>query len=111
MRHLRYQGPDRFYYAHLGKVTDDHANQIFIVNQADRVKISTKTTPGTPWDDWWHTIRIVRDVESGLIRVYFDDMATPIMEATDRSFESGQIGIGAFDDTGDFDDLIIKSLS
>ena len=31
-----YQDPAHFYYVHLGKKTDDHANQIFIVNAADR---------------------------------------------------------------------------
>jgi hypothetical protein len=40
-----YQDPAHFYYVHLGKKTDDHANQIFIVNEAPRTKISTKTTP------------------------------------------------------------------
>ncbi len=39
-----YQDPAHFYYVHLGKQTDDHANQIFIVNGAPRMKISTKTT-------------------------------------------------------------------
>src|SRR5712691_9136862 len=38
-----YQDPAHLYYVHLGKKTDDHANQIFIVNNADRKKISTKT--------------------------------------------------------------------
>src|SRR5262249_51040588 len=41
-----YQGPAKFYYAHLARRTDDHANQIFIVNGAPRKKISTRTTPG-----------------------------------------------------------------
>ena len=41
-----YQDPAHFYYVHFGKKTDDHANQIFIVNAAPRLKISTKTTPG-----------------------------------------------------------------
>src|SRR5262245_50346924 len=74
-----YQGPDRFYYAHLGKKTDDHANQIFIVNRADRKKISTRTTPGTNWTDGWHQIKVVRSVKDGTIEVYFDDMKTPVM--------------------------------
>src|SRR5690606_4911939 len=52
-----YQDPAHFYYVHLGQRADDHANQIFIVNDAPRTKISTKTTPGTPWDDQWHHVR------------------------------------------------------
>ncbi|MFO0926504.1 MAG: hypothetical protein U0736_05620 [Gemmataceae bacterium] len=97
-----WQSPDRFYYVHLGKRTDDHANQIFIVNDAARTKISTKTTAGTPWTDGWHRVRIVRTVADGRIAVYFDDMTKPVMTATDRTFRWGQVGVGSFDDTGDF---------
>ncbi len=97
-----YQDPAHFYYVHFGQRTDDHANQIFIVNEAPRTKISTATTSGTPWDDQWHHARIVRDVESGSIEVYFDDMTKPVMTATDRTFTRGAIGIGSFDDTGMF---------
>ena len=46
-----YQDPAHFYYVHLGKKADDHANQIFIVNDAPRTKISTKTTSGTGDDE------------------------------------------------------------
>jgi hypothetical protein len=100
-----YQDPAHFYYVHLGKRTDDHANQIFIVNGADRLKISTKTTPGTDWDDKWHNLKIVRRVKDGDISVYWDDMQTPIMTATDKSFVWGQVGFGSFDDIGDWDDV------
>ena len=100
-----YQDPAHFYYVHLGKRTDDHANQIFIVNGAPRLKISTKTTAGTDWDDKWHTVRIVRRVKDGDIAVYWDDMQTPIMTATDKTFVWGRVGIGSFDDIGDFDDV------
>jgi hypothetical protein len=100
-----YQDPSHFYYVHLGKKTDDHANQIFIVNDAPRKKISTKTTDGTNWNDDWHRVKIVRKVSDGTIEVYFDDMKSPIMTATDKTFAHGQIGIGSFDDTGNWDDV------
>lgn len=104
-----YQDKAHFYYVHLGKKTDDHANQIFIVNGADRVKISTKTTPGTPWKDGtWHHIRVVRDTKSGKIDVYFDDLKTPAMTATDTTFTWGQVGVGTFDDTGDWTDVRLR---
>ena len=96
------------YYVHFGQKTDDHANQIFIVNDKDRVKISTRTTDGTHWDDKWHHARIIRTVEDGKIDVYFDDMTTPVMTAVDKTFTWGQIGIGSFDDTGRFDNLVLK---
>lgn len=100
-----YQNPAQFYYVHLGKQTDDHANQIFIVNNAARKKISTKTTDGTNWDDKWHDVRIIRRVADGTIEVYFDDMKTPVMTATDKTFTWGQIGLGSFDDTSDWDNV------
>jgi hypothetical protein len=39
--------------------------------------------------------------------VYFDDMQKPAMTATDTTFVSGQVGVGSFDDTGNFDDLFL----
>lgn len=103
-----YQDDSHLYYVHLGKKTDDHANQIFIVNGAPRAKISTKTTPGTDWNDEWHHVRVVRDIASGKIDVYFDDMNEPVMSAVDKSFASGRVGIGSFDDTGNFDNFQLR---
>jgi hypothetical protein len=97
-----YQDPSHFYYAHLARKTDDHANQIFIVNGADRAKISSKTTEGTVWGTGWHNLKLVRKPADGTIEVYFDDMQTPIMTATDKTFSWGQVGVGSFDDTGNF---------
>jgi hypothetical protein len=105
-----YQAPDRYYYSHLGKKTDDHANQIFIVNKADRVKISTKTSDGTPWDDNWHRVKVVRTIADGKIEVYFDDMTKPMQTATDRTFVWGQVGLGSFDDTADWMDVKISGV-
>ncbi len=100
-----YQDNAHLYYVHLGKRTDDHANQIFIVNDEPRTKISTKTTAGIPWNDDWHHARIVRDAESGSIEVFYDDMQVPVMTATDKTFGAGRIGVGSFDDTGNFDEI------
>ena len=102
-----YQDDSHLYYVHFGKKMDDHANQIFIVNDAPRKKISTKTTPGTDWDDEWHHARVVRDVKSGRIEVYFDDMDQPVMTAVDKTFTSGRVGIGSFDDRGRFDRVLV----
>lgn len=103
-----YQDPAHFYYVHLGRRTDDHANQIFIVNDAPRTKISTKTTPGTPWTEKWHDVKIRRDVASGSIEVFFDDMEKPVMTATDKNFVWGRVGLGSFDDTGDWDEFQLR---
>jgi hypothetical protein len=105
-----YRDTAHFYYVHLGKKTDDHANQIFIVDGKPRTKISTKTSPGTNWDDAWHTVRVTRKAAGGEIEVYFDDMKTPVMTAVDRTFSSGQIGVGSFDDTGNFTGITVRGV-
>lgn len=102
-----YQDDAHLYYVHFGRKTDNHANQIFIVNNEARRKISTKTTPGTLWTDGWHNARIVRNAESGEVSVYFDDFNTPVMTATDKTFGEGRVGFGSFDDIGNFDDIRI----
>ena len=98
-----YQDPAHLYYVHFGKRADDAANQIFIVNNAPRKKISLESTPGTNWTNDWHHARVVRKVESGSIEVYFDDMQKPAMKAIDKTFLWGQVGVGSFDDIGRFD--------
>ncbi|MBL8851657.1 MAG: hypothetical protein JNG89_18390 [Planctomycetaceae bacterium] len=103
-----YQDPTHFYYVHLGQRADDHANQIFIVNQAPRVKISTTSSEGTPWNNDWHHVRIVRRAESGEIAVYFDSMETPVMTATDTTFQWGTVGVGTFDDTANFNNVHLR---
>jgi len=103
-----YQDPAHFYYVHLGKQADDHANQIFIVNGADRTKISLTSTSGTNWDDNWHTVKVVRKPSDGTIEIYFDDLQKPVMTAKDKTFAYGRIGVGTFDDTADWDDIVIR---
>ncbi|MFK7817903.1 MAG: alpha/beta hydrolase fold domain-containing protein [Planctomycetaceae bacterium] len=98
-----HQDPSHFYYVHLGRAADDHANSIFLVNGEPRVSIAQERTKGTDWSRGWHRVRVKRDAEAGMIEVFFDDMQTPVMRTVDKTFTSGRIGIGSFDDTGDFD--------
>ena len=100
-----YQDPANFYYVHFGAKADPHACQIFIVNDAARTKITIDEATGTPWTNGWHNVKIVRSVADGKVKVYFDDMKTPLMTARDKTFTWGQIGVGTFDNHGNFDDL------
>lgn len=100
------QDATHFYYAHIATRTDDHAHNIFIVNNEPRTRISTTTTPGVNWGlNVWHHVRLTRT--GGDIAVYFDAMDKPIMTATNTTFQQGWIGIGSFDDTGKADNLRI----
>lgn len=105
-----YQDPAHFYYVHLGKQADDHANQIFIVNSEARKKISITSTTGTNWDDNWHNVKVVRKVADGTIEIYYDDMTKPVMTAKDETFKWGRIGVGTFDDTSDWDDVVVRGV-
>lgn len=100
--------PSNFYYIHMASIADPHAHNIFLVNDEARVAIANKTTKGIQWgESQWHKVRIVRNIESGIIRLYYDDMNTPIMEAEDKHFEYGHIGLGSFDDSGRYDNIKI----
>jgi hypothetical protein len=96
-----FQNPEQFYYAHVATAADDHAHNIFIVNQKPRTKIAKTSTKGVNWGlNIWHHVRVERKVSDGNIKVYFDDMTLPIMVAEDKTFSEGRLGIGSFDDTG-----------
>jgi len=95
------QDPAHFYYSHIATKADDHAHNIFIVNNAPRTKIAKKTTDGVNWGlDVWHKVRLKRVPSTGLIEVYYDDLSKPLMVAEDKTFGPGYIGFGSFDDTG-----------
>jgi hypothetical protein len=104
------QDPDHFYYVHYGAKPDEHACQVFIVDGADRKKITVDQATGTPWTDGWHDVKIVRHVTDGTMAAYFDDMTKPLMTARDKTFTWGQVGIGTFDDNGNFDDIVLRGV-
>jgi hypothetical protein len=100
-----YQDASDFYYVHFGSQADANANSIFIVNGKPREGIAEMRTKGTKWDDKYHITRIVRDTQTGKIEVFFDDMKKPVMTATDKTFTWGRLGVGSFDNTGNFDNV------
>lgn len=99
---FNHQDAEHFYYVHLGARPDPASGQIMIVNGEPRRPL-TNNEKLVPWDDKWHTVKIVR--KKGRIRVYFDDMKKVHMEAKDKTFGEGRIGIGSFDDMNNYDDV------
>jgi hypothetical protein len=104
------QDSSHFYYVHLGAEADPHACQIFVVDDAARIAITVDKATGTPWTDGWHEIKVVRRVDSGDTEVYFDNMSRPFMTARDLRFAWGQVGLGTFDDHGNFDDFELRGV-
>jgi hypothetical protein len=101
-----------FYYAHLSVDRGDQQpvhNGIFLVNSAPRVRIAgLAAAPALP-DNAWHQIRVRRDAATGAIGVWSDVQSKPLFTVADRTFACGRIGIGSFDETGDFDDVDLRS--
>ncbi|QEF99320.1 hypothetical protein Mal15_33840 [Stieleria maiorica] len=105
---FNYRDDQHFYYVHLGARPDPHSGQIMIVNEAPRLAL-TDNQRETPWDDQWHRVKLVRDVQTGRIAIFFDDMSKPHMEVFDKTFTGGRIGLGSFDDLNAFDDVVVHA--
>ena len=108
---FHYQDPTHFYYVHFSAISDGAHNIIGLVNGADRVKINIEP-PGESvfrlTDMSWHRFKVTCDSSTGDIKAYFDDMETPILTVRDKTFTHGLVGFGSYDDTGYFDDIMLK---
>ena len=106
-----YESAARFYYIHLSATSDDVHNGIFLVNNADRVRIDSGKGKPQLTDFSWHRVRVERDGRSGRIAVYLDGSRTPVLLATDTTIVYGRAGLGSFDDTGEFRNIFVKGYS
>ena len=101
-----FTGPMGYYYNHIAVAADLNAHNVFIVNNAPRKNFAKETTQGVNWGlNIWHKVRLER--KGATIKVYFDDLAKPIMLAEDATFAKGHAGFGSFDDTGKVDNIKI----
>ena len=106
-----YQSPTQFYYVHLAGTTDPVHNGIFLVNNADRRRLDDAIAPARLMDQAWHRIRLERQSARGTINVFFGDDPTPLLSTTDRTLGSGRIGVGSFDETGEFRAFEVRELA
>ncbi len=103
-----FQSPTNFYYTHIATAADPNAHNTFVVDGAPRKNFASETTKGVNWGlNVWHKVRLERIAKEGTIKVFFDDMAKPIMTAKSDRFQQGAIGFGSFDDTGRVDNIRI----
>ena len=105
-----YQDSLHFYYTHLSSDSGDHPvhNGLFKVDGGERFRIAGHGTKPVLPDQNWHEVRVVRQVSTGQIRVFAGNDPQPSFQHTDASFRFGRIGLGSFDETGDFDDLRLE---
>jgi hypothetical protein len=101
-----------FYYTHLSVDTGAKAavhNGVFLVDGAPRRRIAGLEAPAALPDKSWHKVRVERDVNSGSIKIFVDDEAQAHFSVVDKTFKCGQIGLGSFDETGDYTDVKLSS--
>lgn len=103
-----FQDPANYYYIHIAPAPDANAHNIFLVNDAPRRNLLEVQPKGFEWDDAWHHLRLVRDVQSGSIALYIDGSEEPIIQGVDTTFASGFVGLGSFDDTGRFRNIELR---
>lgn len=105
-----YESPARFYYIHLSGVNDNVHNGIFLVDNSDRRRIDSGKGKPQLIDFKWHSLRVEWDGSNGLIQVYVDDSDVPVLHAVDKTICCGQAGVGSFDDTGEFKNIVITGV-
>jgi hypothetical protein len=107
---FHFRDPAHYYYVHYAATSDEVHNIIGLVNGADRIKINHEPAGESVFrltDTAWHDFKVTFDAATGEVRAFLDDMGHPILTATDTTLVDGLVGIGSFDDTGSFDDLVL----
>ena len=108
-----YRDEAHFDYAHLSTdtaATEPHHNGIFHVYGGERVRISSERGPAAfGGGNRWYHVELVRDAQSGAIRVSVDGKPIPALEAVDLSLGAGKVGLGSFDETAQFKNVRISA--
>lgn len=99
-----YVDPSHFAYAHLASAADPNAHHLMLVDGADRRPVTSSRSNGVVWGDAWHDIEVRRTGTH--VEVLFDG-AGPVLVG-EVPGGPGTVGVGSFDDTGRFRELVIE---
>ena len=101
-----YRDEAHFDYAHLSvdtAVKQPMHNGVFHVYGGERVRISAERGPAAfSATGRWHHVRLIHDARAGSVGVAVDGGTVPALTAVDLSLGAGKVGIGSFDETGEF---------
>jgi hypothetical protein len=92
-------------YAHISVDTaasQNVHNGMFHIFGGERVRISSLEGPGSLPTGDWTPVKLVFDGETGHCYVEVNGKRNPSLDAVDLSLRQGRVGIGSFDETGDF---------
>lgn len=102
-----------FYYAHISSdpgVVRVH-NGLLKVNGGMRYRIGGSGSAPVLPTTGWHHVRVVRKVEPGTIDVFAESDKEPRFSVIDKDYKYGWVGLGSFDETGDFDDFKLSGVA
>jgi hypothetical protein len=110
-----YRDPQHFDYAHLSTDTaakQSHHNGVFHVFDGERVRISSVSGRAAfPQTNHWYHVVLDYDGEKGAVHVSVDGVEIPALRAVDLSLSGGRVGLGSFDEVGDFKNVEISPYS
>jgi hypothetical protein len=110
-----YRDPAHFDYAHLSTDTatkQSHHNGIFHVFDGERVRISPVAGRAAfPQTNHWYHVVFNYDGNKGSVDVSVDGADIPALHAVDLSLSGGRVGLGSFDEVGDFRNVEISPQS
>jgi hypothetical protein len=108
-----YRDEAHYDYAHLSVDTAAKQpvhNGIFHVYGGERVRISAERGPAAfSATGRWHHVTLSHDAATGTVSVSVDGHRVPALQAVDLSLGPGKVGLGSFDETGEFKDVKITT--
>ncbi len=97
-----FESPERFFYVHLGKVPDANTSNVLDVDGANRARLGPISETEIDWGRGeWRRLR-VECLGGARVRVYFEDMETPLFDRELPRVPGGLLGFGTFDDAALF---------
>jgi hypothetical protein len=100
-----WQDANHYNYAHISSdaaAKQNVHNGMFHVFGGERARISALDGPPSFETQDWTPVKLVFDGTSGRCYVEVNGKRNPSMEAVDLSLQWGRVGLGSFDETGDF---------
>lgn len=108
-----WQDPNHWNYAHISldeaQKVNVH-NGIFHVFGGERVRISSLEGPGSLPTQEWTPVKLVFDGATGKCDVEVNGKRNPSLEAVDLSLRWGRVGLGSFNELGDFRRLKVTGI-
>lgn len=102
-----YRDDTHFYYAHVCSDSNGQTHNVIVkVAGNQRKAIQREKKPAPRLTSAWQHMRVTHTTD-GEIKVYLDDLETPLLTAHDEDYPVGRVGLGAFDDPAMFDDVQI----